>query len=65
MATYIKLDKKINAKQLLQKIEHQINEHRKSNSIEDTMLCIEIKPVAHVIEDMVKTKVSADLEGKQ
>ena len=65
MSLYIRLDKQINQKELLKKIQHEINEHRKSNSLEDSILCIDIKPVTFVGEKMVKTKVSAYLEGKQ
>lgn len=65
MSLYINLNKNINPQHLLQKIQQEINEHRKSNRLEDGILCVEIKSAAHVIEEMVKTKVSAYLEGKQ
>lgn len=63
MSLYIKLDKGINAKQLLQKIEHQINEHRKNNTIEDSILCIDIKPIANVVDSLVRIELNKQLEN--
>jgi len=64
MSIYIRLNKDINPQQLLQKIQHQINEYRKSNTIEDSTLCIDIKPTAHVVDSLVRQRVSAYLEEK-
>ena len=64
MSLYIRLNKEINPQQLLQKIQHEVNEYRKSNSLEDSILCIDIKPAAHVVDNLVKQKVSAYLEEK-
>lgn len=64
MSLYIRLNKDINPQQLLQKIQHQINEHRKSNSLEDSILCVDIKPTSHVVDSLVREKVSAYLEKK-
>ena len=62
MAIYVRLDNEINPNQMLQKIQHEINEHRKSNRLENSILCIEIKPVTHVVETLVSEKVSKLLE---
>lgn len=64
MSLYIRLNKEINPQQLLQKIQHQINEHRKSNSLEDSILCVDIKPTSYVVDSLVREKVSAYLEEK-
>lgn len=50
MSIHIRLDKPINQKQVLQQIQNQINEHRKSNRIEDSILSIDIKNVSHVVD---------------
>lgn len=63
MSIYIKLDKDINPQQLLHKLQHQINEHRQSNSIEDSILCIDIKNISHVVEDITKETIK-NLEYK-
>lgn len=64
MSLYIRLDKEINPQQLLQKLQHEINEHSKSNSLEDSILCVDIKPTSHVVDSLVREKVSAYLEEK-
>ena len=64
MSLYIRLNKDINPQQLLQKIQHEVNEHRKSNSLEDSILCVDIKPTSHVVDSLVREKVSAYLEEK-
>jgi len=64
MSIYIRLNQEINPQQLLQKIQNEINEHRKSNSIEGSILCIEIKPSVHTIEILAREKSSAYLEEK-
>lgn len=64
MSLYIRLDKEINPQQLLQKIQREVNEHRKSNSLEDSILCVDIRPTAHVVDSLVREKVTAYLEEK-
>ena len=58
MSLYIRLDKEINPQQLLQKLQHEINEHRKSNSLENSVLCIDIKNISHVVEDITTETIS-------
>jgi hypothetical protein len=58
MSLYIRLDKEINPQQLLQKLQHEINEHRKSNSLENSVLCIDIKNISHVVEDITRETIS-------
>ena len=65
MSLYIRLDKEINPQQLLQKLQNQINEHRKSNSLENSILCIDIKPTAHVIDNLVRKKATELLENQK
>lgn len=57
MSIYLKLNKDINPQQLLQKLQQEINEHRKSNSLEDSVLCINIKNITHVIEDIARETI--------
>lgn len=64
MAIYLRLDKEINPQQLLQKIQREVNEHRKSNRLEGSILCIDIKPTSCVIDSLVREKVSGYLEEK-
>ena len=64
MSLYIRLNKEINPQQLLQKIQHEVNEYKKSNSLEDSILCIDIKPTAYIVDNLVKQEVSAYLEEK-
>ena len=49
---YIRLNKEINPQQLLQKLQHKISEHVKNNSLKDSILCIEIRNVSHVVDDI-------------
>ena len=63
MSLYIRLDKEINPKQLLQKIQHEVNQHRKSNSLENSVLCIDIKNITHIVEDITRETI-ANLENK-
>ena len=63
MSLYIRLNKEINPQQLLQKIQHDVNEHRKSNSLENSVLCIDVKNITHVVEDITKETI-ANLENK-
>ena len=58
MSLYIRLNKDINPQQLLQKIQNQINENRKSNSLENSVLCIDIKNITHVVEDITKETIA-------
>ena len=58
MSLYIRLNKDINPQQLLQKIQNQINEHRKSNSLGDSVLCIDIKNITHVVEDITRETIA-------
>lgn len=60
---YIRLDKDINPQQLLHKLQHKILEYRKSNSLENSVLCIDIKNISHVIEDITKETIK-NLEYK-
>jgi uncharacterized protein YihD (DUF1040 family) len=57
MSIYLKLNKDINLEQLLQKLQQEINEHRKSNSLENSVLCINIKNITHVIEDIARETI--------
>ena len=58
MSLYIRLNKDINPQQLLQKLQHQIKEHRKSNSLENSVLCIDIKNIRHVVEDITRETIA-------
>lgn len=49
----IRLNKEINAEFLLQKLQHEINEHRKCNTLEDSILYIEIKSVSQVSDELI------------
>lgn len=64
MNTYIRLNKEINPQKLLQTLQDQINEHSKSNSIENSVLCIEIKNINKVVEDITKETI-ARLENNE
>ena len=65
MSIYFRLNKDINTQELLKKLKEEINNHRQANSLEDSILCIEIKNASHVIENLARQKVSAYLEGSQ
>jgi hypothetical protein len=65
VSLYFRLNKDINPQELLKKLQDEINNHRQSNSLEDSILCIEIKNTSHVVENLVRQKVSAYLEGSQ
>ena len=64
MSLYIKLDKEINPQQLLQKIKHEVNEHRKSHSLENSILFIDIKPIVHVVDGLSRIDIKKDLEDQ-
>jgi hypothetical protein len=53
---YIRLDKEINTNWLLKQLQHQINEHKKSYKLEDSVLCIEIKYISQTQELLKETK---------
>lgn len=63
MSLYINLNKNINPQHLLQKIQQEINEHGKSNRLENSVLCIDIKNITHVVEDITRETI-ANLENK-
>jgi len=65
MSIYIRLNKEIHPQELLKKLQHEINNHRENNSLEESILCIEIKNVSNVIENIVRQNVSSYLEGSQ
>lgn len=65
MSIYFRLNKEINTRELLKKLQDEINNHGKDNNLEESVLCIEIKNTAHVIENLARQKVSAYLEGSQ
>jgi hypothetical protein len=49
----IRLDKDINPNWLLQKLQHEINEHRKCNSLEDSILYIDIKTISQTSDELI------------
>lgn len=49
----VRLDKDINPNWLLQKLQHEINEHRKSNSLEDSILYIDIKTISQISDELI------------
>lgn len=49
----IKLNKEINTNYLLQKIQHEINQHRQSNTLEDSILYIDIKTISHTSDKLI------------
>lgn len=61
MSLYFRLNKDLNTQQLLQKLQHEINEHRKSNSLEDSILCIEIRTISHICDETI-SKLEHTLE---
>ena len=63
MTLYVKLDKDINPNWLLQKLQHKIFEHSNRNNLENSVLCIEIKNINHVVEDITRETI-ARLENK-
>jgi hypothetical protein len=64
MSIYIRLNKEINPQALLKKLQEEINNHGQNNRLEDSILCVEIKNTASVIESVAREKVSAYLEKK-
>lgn len=49
----INLNKEINTNYLLQKIQHEINQHRQSNTLEDSILYIDIKTISHTSDELI------------
>jgi hypothetical protein len=49
----IRLNKDINQNWLLQKLQHEINEHRKCNSLEDSILYIDIKTISQTADELI------------
>ena len=49
----IRLNKEINPNWLLQKLQHEINEHRKCNTLENSLLYIDIKTVSHTTDELI------------
>lgn len=49
----IKLNKEINPNWLLQKLQHEINEHRKCNTLEDSILYIDIKTILQTSDELI------------
>jgi hypothetical protein len=49
----IRLNKDINPNWLLQKLQHEINEHRKCNSLEDSILYIDIKNISQTADELI------------
>jgi hypothetical protein len=64
MSIYIRLNKEINPQALLKKLQEEINNHGQNNRLEHSILCVEIKNTASVIESVAREKVSAYLEKK-
>ena len=64
MSIYIRLNKEINPQALLNKLQEEIKSHMQQSSLEDSILCVEIKNTASVIESVAREKVSAYLEKK-
>jgi hypothetical protein len=61
---YIRLDKEIQPQALLKKIQEEINLHAKNNSLEESLLCIEIKTTSHIVEELVNYKALPNIESK-
>lgn len=49
----IRLDKQINPNTLLQIIDQKISQHRKSNNMDDSILCIEIKTISQISDELI------------
>jgi uncharacterized protein YihD (DUF1040 family) len=49
----IRLNKDINPNWLLQKLQHEINEHRKCNTLENSILYIDIKTVSQTADELI------------
>ena len=65
MSIYFRLNKDINPKELLRKLQEEIKTHRQHSNLEDSILCIEIKNTTSVVESLARQKVSAYLEESQ
>jgi len=53
MSLYFRLNKDLNTQQLLKKLQHEINDYRKSGNLEDSILCIEIKRISHTSNETI------------
>lgn len=49
----IRLNKEINSNWLLQKLQHEINKHSKCNSLEDSVLYIDIKTISETSNELI------------
>jgi hypothetical protein len=49
----IRLNKDIDPNWLLQKLQHEINEHRKCNNLEDSILYIDIKTISQTSDELI------------
>jgi hypothetical protein len=49
----IRLNKDIDPNWLLQKLQYEINEHSKYNSLEDSVLCINIKTISQTSDELI------------
>lgn len=49
----IRLNKDINPNWLLQKLQHEINEHRKCNTLDDSILYIDIKTISQISDELI------------
>ena len=65
MSIYIRLNKDLNPKELLQKLQHEINNHKKDNDLKDSILCIDIKNIVHVVEEVAQNKALEYMENKE
>lgn len=61
MSINIRLNKEINPQKLLSEIQEEINKHRKNNSLENSILSIEVKNISHIV-DGVLNKLTSSLE---
>ena len=65
MSIYIRLNKDLNPKELLQKLQQEINNHKKDNDLKDSILCIDIKNIVHVVEEVAQNKALEYMENKE
>ena len=65
MSIYIRLNKDLNPKELLQKLQREINNHKKDNDLKDSILCIDIKNIVHIVEEVAQNKALEYMENKE
>lgn len=53
MTIHIRLNKPIDAHSLLGKIENKIREHGATNDLDNSILSIEIKTIAHISNELI------------